>query len=89
MRYKAATLHGVVDLVSAGLGVAIVPASMATVAPEGVTFRMLRNPTRVGAIAFAQMRGDPNVLVAVLSKLAVDVFAEFGEEINQAIVLFC
>jgi DNA-binding transcriptional LysR family regulator len=82
IRYQATTVHGILDLVSAGLGVAIVPGSMATMAPVGVKLRLLRNPSRVGAIAFAQLRGDPNPLVATLATLAVEVFAEFGEEVS-------
>ena len=85
VRYEATTLHGILDFVSAGLGVAIVPGSMATLAPAGLTLRLLRNPSRVGAIAFAQLRGDPDPLVDTLSRLALEVFAEFGEEISRCL----
>ncbi len=85
IRYEATTVHGVLDLVGAGLGIAIVPASMATLAPAGVTLRLLRNPSRAGAIAFAQLRGDPNPVVATLAKLASEVFAEFGKEVSRSV----
>jgi DNA-binding transcriptional LysR family regulator len=85
IRYEATTVHGILDLVGAGLGIAIVPGSMAPLAPAGVTLRLLRNPSRAGAIAFAQLRGDPNPLVATLAKLASEVFAEFGEEVSRSV----
>jgi DNA-binding transcriptional LysR family regulator len=85
IRYEATTVHGMLDLVGAGLGIAIVPGSMATLAPAGVTLRLLRNPSRAGAIAFAQLRGDPNPLVATLATLASEVFAEFGEEVSRSV----
>ena len=82
---EASTLRGMLDLVSAGLGLAIVPASMATLVPRGVTLRPLRNPSRVGTIAFAQLRGDRNLLVAALAILATEVFSEFGREILRSL----
>jgi DNA-binding transcriptional LysR family regulator len=85
IRYEATTVYGMLDLVGAGLGIAIVPGSMATLAPAGVTLRLLRNPSRAGAIAFAQLRGDPNPLVATLATLASEVFAKFGEEVIRAL----
>jgi len=85
--YQAPTLRGVLDLVGAGLGVAIVPGSMASLAPAGLTLRPLRNPTRVGAMAFVQLRGDRNALVTTLASLAMQVFVEFGEEISRYLAL--
>ena len=58
---------------------------MATLVPRGVTLRPLRNPSRVGTIAFAQLRGDRNVLVAALAMLATEVFSEFAREIMRSL----
>jgi DNA-binding transcriptional LysR family regulator len=42
VRYEATTVYGVLDLVSADLGVALVPASTALLGIKGVTLRPLR-----------------------------------------------
>jgi DNA-binding transcriptional LysR family regulator len=81
LRYEASTLHGVLDLVSAGLGVAIVPMSAVMFAPKGFTLRMLERPTRAGSLAFMQLRGDPNPFLATLGILATAVFADLKRDI--------
>jgi DNA-binding transcriptional LysR family regulator len=88
IRYEASTLYGVLDLVGAGLGVGLVPASSATLAPTGVMLRMLRKPSRAGALGFVQIQGDPNPLVATLAELTKGVFAELRAEVRQRIVGF-
>jgi DNA-binding transcriptional LysR family regulator len=85
VRHEAPTLRGILDLVSANLGVAIVPGSMAMLAPAGVTVRPLSSPSRAGAIAFVQTRGDPDVQVTALASLAAEVFTEFGEEVHRCV----
>jgi len=81
--YEATTLRGILDLVGAGLGVAIVPASMALLAPAGIVMRPLSEPARTGTIAFVQLRGDPNALTAALAQVATEVFAELGREVSR------
>ena len=70
MRYEAGTIYGVLNLVGAGLGVAIVPASAVMLEPKGCALRLLANPTRAGALACIQLRGDPNPLSAMLGGIA-------------------
>ena len=43
VRFQASSTYGVIDLVSAGFGIAIVPASAATFHTSSVTFRRLIN----------------------------------------------
>lgn len=86
IRYEASTLYGVLDLVGAGLGVALVPASSATLAPAGVMLRALRKPSRAGALAFVQLAGDPNPMVGMLAGLAKGVFAELRAELRERVV---
>ena len=69
IRYEASTIYGVLELVGAGLGVGLVPASAITVAPRGLTFRLLRRPSRTGSLALAHLRDDPNPIVAILAVL--------------------
>jgi len=42
IRYEASTVHGVLDLVGAGLGVALVPSSCALLGVAGTSYRSLR-----------------------------------------------
>ena len=73
------------DLVSAGLGIAIVPASSSTLAPTGFVLRILNRPTRAGCLALAQSRGDPNPMLSTLSELTSAVFDELGAEMRQRV----
>jgi DNA-binding transcriptional LysR family regulator len=88
IRYEASTLYGVLDLVGAGLGVALVPASSVIVAPAGVMLRLLRKPSRPGALGFVQIQGDPNPLVATLAELTKGAFAELKAELRRRIAGF-
>jgi len=85
LRYEASTLYGVLDLVGAGLGVAIVPASAVMLEPRGFALRMLESPTRGGSLAFVQLRGDPNPIIATLGGLAADVFADLKKDVGEAL----
>ncbi len=85
LRYEASTLYGVLDLVGAGLGVAIVPASAATLGLGGFGMRVLEQPTRAGCLAFAQMRGDPNPMLPSLSGITSEVFGELAAEIRDRV----
>ena len=62
------------------------PASSATLAPPGVTLRVLRRPSRAGALAFVQIGDDPNPLVGVLAGLTKGVFAELKAELRERVV---
>jgi len=86
LRYEASTLYGVLDLVSAGLGVAIVPASAIMLAPKGFTLRILEHPTRAGSLAFVQLRGDPNPFMTTLGELATTVFADLKRDIDVSLM---
>ena len=85
LRYEASTLYGVLDLVAAGLGVAIVPSSAVMLAPKGFTLRPLEQATRTGSLAFVQLRGDPNPFIATLVELATAVFAELRKDVDLSL----
>lgn len=81
LRYEASTLYGVLDLVSAGLGVAIVPASAVMLATKGCTLRLVDRATRAGSLAFVQMHGDPNPFIAAVGEIASAVFADLKRDV--------
>jgi len=85
IRYEASTLFGVLDMVSAGLGVALVPASSALLKPQHLTLRPLRNPSRPGVLSLVHRLDDPNPAVAALSALAEATFAELGRELRNVL----
>ena len=86
IRYESSTLYGVLELVGAGLGVALVPSSAVTLAAQRVVFRVLRQPSRVGFLALVQLKDDPNPLVGLLSELTDQVFQALGEDFERLVV---
>lgn len=73
IRYEASTLQGVLDLVGAGLGVALVPAMGALLGVRGVTLRRLRHRSRGDVLTLLTRRhGGP-----MLPGLAAAVEAVF------------
>ena len=83
IRYEASTLFGVLDMVSAGLGIALVPASSAILNPQHLALRLLLEPSRPGRLSLVHRRDDPNPAVATLAASAESVFAELKEEIRR------
>ena len=86
IRYESSTLYGVLELVGAGLGVALVPASAVTLASDRLIFLALSQPSRVGALVLAQLKEDPNPLVGLLTELTAQVFTELSEELDRLVV---
>lgn len=83
LRYEASTLFGVLDMVSAGLGVALVPASSTLLRPQHLTLRPLHPPSRPGRLALVRRQDDPNPAVVALAGLAESVFAELRRELRR------
>ena len=86
IRYESSTLYGVLELVGAGLGVALVPSSAVTLASDRMIFRALRQPSRVGALALAQLKDDPNPLVGLLTELTAQVFKALRSDLERLVV---
>jgi DNA-binding transcriptional LysR family regulator len=63
----------IVSLVSAGFGVALVPASIATFPHPRVAYRPLRGPNASLEIALAEPRDDPAPLVEHFREIAREV----------------
>jgi DNA-binding transcriptional LysR family regulator len=62
--------HAVIGLVSAGLGVALVPASAQKIALAGVAYRPLRESTPLAQVAVAWRRADASPVVAAFLDVA-------------------
>jgi len=62
--------HAVIGLVSAGLGVALVPASARKIALAGVEYRSLRESTPLAQVSVAWRRADSSPVVAAFLQVA-------------------
>src|SRR5258706_8712243 len=85
IRYEASTVYGVLSLVGAGLGVAVVPASSVLLLPPGIDLRLLKHATRKGGVAFIKGKAEANPLVDAFTVLAKEVFVELRQELKRRI----
>ena len=74
VRCEAGTVFGVLNMVAAGMGVALVPASCASAAGPGVVLRRLVRPTRPGALCLVTRKVDRDPAVALLGELMRSAF---------------
>lgn len=77
---EANQTHTVIGLVSAGIGVALVPASAQKIGLAGVTYRPLREATPRSRTALAWRRGDASPVVAAF----LDVARRVAKQVNSA-----
>jgi DNA-binding transcriptional LysR family regulator len=68
--------HAVIGLVSAGLGVALVPASAQKIGLHGVQYRPIREATPLARVAIARRRADASPVVAAFLEVAHKVAAQ-------------
>lgn len=85
IRYEASTVHGVLDLVGAGLGVALVPASTALLAPRGVRMHALRHHGSGELLALLRRKADANPLLALLEEAVGPIFAALEQRVASAL----
>lgn len=76
IRYEASTLHGVLDLVGAELGFALVPASAVLLGAREVVLRRLRQRSRGDMLTLLARRRDAHPLLAGLAESVDSIFAE-------------
>lgn len=81
--YEASTLHGVLDLVGAGLGVALVPASAALLGVKGVCVRRLRHRAREEALTLLRRRGDAQPVLADVVVVVGAIFEQLAARIAR------
>ena len=77
--------HGVLDLVSTGVGVALVPASAALLGVGGVRVRALRRRAAGEVLCLLRRKVDPNPLVALTERLVEQIFARVEERAALAL----
>lgn len=75
---EAIQMQTIVSLVSAGLGVALVPASLRALGRQGVRYRPTLRPTPVTEIALAWRRGNASPALAQFVAVAAEVAARIG-----------
>ena len=85
IRYEASTVHGVLDLVSAGLGVALVPASTVLLATQGVRVHALRHRARAEVLVLLRRKADPNPLLAALEQTVAPIFDRMVRRVQAAL----
>lgn len=83
IRFEASTIYGVLDLVGAGMGLAIVPASASVLFTQHVVFRPLLRPTRPCSMALLHRKNDSDPLLALLASSTRAVFEALALEIGQ------
>lgn len=76
IRCEAGTVFGVLRMVSAGVGLAIVPATVASAAGNDIVLRRLVRPSRPGALMLVRRRVDRDPAVAELGALMGRAFQD-------------
>ena len=85
IRYEASTVHGVLDLVSAGLGVALVPASSALLGVKGVRLQALRRRGAGEVLALLRRKTDANPLLPALVQVVGSIFEGLEQRMAAAL----
>ncbi|HEU0202937.1 MAG TPA: LysR family transcriptional regulator [Burkholderiaceae bacterium] len=79
---EATQSHAVVGLVSAGIGVALVPASIQTTRLRGVEYRPLQEKSPPVLTVLAWRRDDPSPVVAAFRKTAQEIATRAEKELG-------
>lgn len=83
VRCEAGTVFGVLNLVAAGVGVAIVPSSCASAASKQVVMRPLVRPNRPGALVVVQRSVDRDPAVALFASRIQQAFEALQGIVEQ------
>lgn len=73
--------HAVIGLVSAGIGVALVPSSAQKIGLPGVVYRPIREATPLACVAIARRRSDASPVVAAFLEVAHRVAAQVDSRV--------
>jgi DNA-binding transcriptional LysR family regulator len=79
IRYEASTVHGVLDLVAAGLGHALVPQSAALQGRAGIAFRRIHKPAQEQWLALLRRKGDARALPQWLDQAMPSIFRQMAQ----------
>lgn len=81
IRYEASTVHGVLDLVAAGLGHALVPQSAVLLGRTGIVFRRIQRPAQDQVLALLRRKGDARALPQLLDPALQAIFQRMAQRI--------
>ncbi|GHC97376.1 LysR family transcriptional regulator [Pseudorhodoferax aquiterrae] len=79
IRYEASTVHGVLDLVAAGLGHALVPQSAVLLGRTGVAFRRIRSPAQDQVLALLRRKRDARAVPQWLDQAVRAIFGQMAQ----------
>ncbi len=82
IRYEASTVHGVLDLVGAGLGVALVPASACLLGTKGLRVCPLRHKATGEVLALLRRKSDANPLLDNVEQAVAGIFAAMARRVS-------
>ncbi len=82
IRYEASTVHGVLDLVGAGLGAALVPASSALLGTRGVTVRSLARRAPGEVLALLRRKADAHPLMPQVEAAIEAIFGVLRQRLG-------
>ncbi|WP_265654062.1 LysR family transcriptional regulator [Verminephrobacter aporrectodeae] len=85
IRYEASTVHGVLDLVGAGLGITLVPASSSLLGIKGVTFRALEQKTGGEGLALLRRKVEVNPVLPLVEESVEATFASISQRIAHLV----
>lgn len=85
IRYEASTVHGVLDLVGAGLGVALVPASTALLGVSGVKLRPLRRQGREQVLVLLRRKNDAHHVLPAVEESVGLIFSSLQQRVERLI----
>ncbi len=85
IRYEASTLHGVLDLVGAGLGVALVPATACLMGRPGLRVSALRKSARGEVLALLRRKSDTNPALPLLEQAVGAVFSRLASRVERVL----
>lgn len=81
IRYEASTVHGVLDLVAAGLGHALVPQSAVLLGRPDARFRRIHRPAQDETLALLRRKGDTRALPQLLDPALQTIFTRMAKRI--------
>ena len=85
IRVEASTVHGVLGLVGAGFGVALVPATAVLLRAPHVVLLPLATATGAERLAWVERRGDPSPAIPVVRTAVAEVFAAIAADVADAL----
>jgi DNA-binding transcriptional LysR family regulator len=84
IRYEASTVHGVLDLVRGGLGVALVPMSCAAMGVQDIRFRTLDTTVPGQMLALVRRKSNPHDQWSLVERTTQGIFDDIEQRLRTA-----